>query len=217
MNEWDQRVELVSAYRALRDEGLVVGSAGNLSVRLGETMLITPSGCTPARADSATIVRMALAEETPHHGGLRPSSEWRFHRDIYLARGDAGAIVHTHAPYCTAFAIARRPLPSAHYMLAAFGGGDVRCTDYAPFGTQELSDIAVAGLAGRTAVLLGNHGMIVIGATIADAVAHAVELEALAKTIWLSQALGQPVLLPDDEMERMVERFKTYGRRAQND
>ena len=216
MNEWDMRAAIAAAYRTLHAEGLVVGSAGNISARLGDDMLITPSGAAPTTADAATMVRLNLADDPTGRPGLRPSSEWRFHRDIYRARADARAVVHTHSPYCTAFAMSRRPLPAAHYMMAAFGGSDVRCTDYAPYGTQDLSDLAVAGLDGRTAVLLGSHGMIVIGGHLGEATARAVELEAMAKTIWLAQALGQPVLLPEEEMQRTVERFKTYGRKAQD-
>jgi L-fuculose-phosphate aldolase len=216
MNEWDMRAAIATAYRTLHAEGLVVGSAGNISARLGEDMLITPSGAAPATADAATMVRMTLAEDPTGRPGLKPSSEWRFHRDIYRARAEARAVVHTHSPYCTAFALLRRGLPAAHYMLAAFGGADVRCTDYAPYGTQELSDLVVEALEGRNAVLLGSHGMIVIGGHLGEATARAVELEALAKTIWLAQAIGQPVLLPDEEMQRTVERFRTYGRRAQD-
>ena len=216
MNEWDMRAAIAATYKTLGAQGVVVGGAGSVSARVGEDMLVTPSGCSPATADAATMVRMALAEQPAARGGLKPSSEWRFHRDIYLARRDVRAVVHTHAPYCTAFAMLRRPLPAAHYMIAAFGGADVRCTDYAPFGTQALSDLVVAGLEGRSAVLLGSHGMIVIGSHLAEAAARAVELESLAKTIWLAQALGAPALLDHDEMDRTVERFKTYGRRAQD-
>lgn len=208
-------VEIVAAYRALRAEGLIVGSAGNVSLRCGDAMLITPSGASAETLDATQLVTLPLDRADVKAVRPKPSSEWRFHRDIYIARPDAGAIVHTHAPYCTAFAMLRRAIPAAHYMIAAFGGPDVRCTDYAPYGTQDLSDLAVKGLIGRKAVLLGNHGMIVIGDDMADALARAIDLEALARTTHLALSLGAPVILPDEEIARTVERFKSYGRNAQ--
>ncbi len=144
-------------------------------------------------------------------GPLRPSSEWRFHRDIMRARDDIGAIVHTHAPYATALAMLRKPIPAAHYMIAAFGGPTIRCTDYAPFGTQELSDLAVAGLEGRHGVLLGSHGMIATGADLEQAMWRAVELEALAKMYHLALLVGTPAILADEDVAVLAELFKSYG------
>ncbi len=114
-------------------------------------------------------------------GPLPPSSEWRIHLDIFKARPDAGALIHTHSLFATTLSMLRKPIPAAHYMIAAFGGPTIRCTDYAPFGTQDLSDLAVAGLEERTGVLLGSHGMVVMGATLDEAMWRAVELETLAK------------------------------------
>jgi L-fuculose-phosphate aldolase len=212
MQEHDLRLAIVAHARSLNGLGINQGTSGNLSARCGAAMLITPSGVPYEAIEPEMIALMPLAaEDGAWAGPRRPSSEWRFHRDILRARPDVGAIVHTHAPYATALAMLRRPIPAAHYMIAAFGGPDIRCTDYAPFGTQELSDLAVAGLAERHGVLLGSHGMITTGADLEQALWRAVELEALAKMYHLALALGTPVILPDDEVALLVERFKTYG------
>lgn len=215
MSQPEVSAAIVAAYRALHAAGLIVGTAGNVSALDDDAMLITPSGADAETIEVGQIVSLGLDHDDVSQLRPKPSSEWRFHRDIYRARPDAGAIVHTHSTYCTAFAMLRRPIPAAHYMIAAFGGPNVRCTDYAPYGTQELSDLAVSGLAERNAVLLGNHGMIVLGCDMAEAAARAVDLEALAKTTYLALALGSPIILPDEEIARTVERFKTYGRNAQ--
>ena len=146
-------------------------------------------------------------------GSLLPSSEWRFHRDIYVARADAHAIVHTHAPFATSLACLHRGIPPFHYMVAVAGGNDIRCAPYATFGTQELSDHALAALAGRDACLLANHGMIALGASLAKALALAVEVETLAEMYWRALQIGEPVLLSDAEMDVVLEKFRTYGQR----
>jgi L-fuculose-phosphate aldolase len=158
------------------------------------------------------IARMDLdAADGTYEGPRPPSSEWRFHRDILRARPDVGAIVHAHSTYATVFSMLRRPIPATHYMIAAFGGPEIRCTDYAPYGTPELSTLVVAGLEGRHGVLLGSHGMIAVGVDLAQAMWRAVELETLARMTYLAMAIGTPVILPDNEIERTVERFKRYG------
>ena len=144
-------------------------------------------------------------------GTRLPSSEWRFHRDIYRARRDVNAVVHTHAPFATTLACLHRGIPAFHYMVAVAGGRDIRCAPYATFGTQELSDHAVAGLAGRDACLLANHGMIAVGASLARALALAVEVETLAEMYWRALQIGEPRLLPDAEMDVVLEKFRTYG------
>ena len=212
--EAEGRRAVIAKARAMNALGLNEGTAGNVSVRHGDAMLITPSGTPYDSLTPRKIARMALDGGGAWTGPLKPSSEWRFHLDIYRARPDAGAIVHTHATYCTAFAMLRRPLRATHYMIAAFGGPDVRCTDYAPYGTAELSTLAVEGLRDRHAVLLGSHGMIVIGRDADEALWRAVELETLARQTFIATQMGEPVLLPDDEILRTVERFKGYGLNA---
>lgn len=191
--------------------GLNQGTSGNLSARLDEAMLITPTATPYDRLKPRMIARMDLDGGEVWKGPLKPSSEWRFHRDIYLARAEAGAVVHAHSTYATALSMLRRPIPAVHYMIAAFGGPDIRCADYAPYGTPELSALAVEGLRDRNGVLLGNHGMIVIGRDLDEAMWRAVELETLAKQFWIASLAGAPVVLPDEEIARTVERFRGYG------
>ena len=204
-----ERLSLVGAYRELIARGLSQGTSGNVSVRQRDAMLITPSGLPAARMRAADIVEMDLAGEGEWHGRAKPSSEWRMHRDIYRARPEVGAVVHAHPPYATALAMARRPIPAAHYMVAAFGGAEVPCAPYAMFGTAALSAVAVEALAGRTACLLANHGCLALGRDLAEAMACAVELETLAQHYLLSLAVG-PVLLSRREISDALAGFAAY-------
>ena len=149
-------------------------------------------------------------------GRRPPSSEWRFHRDLYAARADAGGMAHCHSPHATALACTRRGIPAFHYMVAAAGGADVRCADYATFGSEELSRNALAALVGRRACLLANHGQLALGATVEAAFELAAEVEMLARQYLLALNAG-PVLLDDPEMARVLEKFRTYGRPAVSD
>jgi L-fuculose-phosphate aldolase len=197
--------------------GLNQGTAGNISVRLGAAMLITPSGIKPEATTPAMMARLRLDTTRKRDGDPiwdgpeKPSSEWRLHHDILVARPDVGAIVHTHALYATVLSTLHRPIPALHYMIAAFNGPEIRCTPYAPFGTQALSDLILDRLGARHGVLLGNHGMVATGATLDQAMWRASELETLAKMAFLAGCAGTPVILPDDEIERVIERFQDYG------
>ncbi|HEY8212946.1 MAG TPA: class II aldolase/adducin family protein [Methylocystis sp.] len=213
MNEREERAAIVGAAQEMERLGLNHGSAGNLSLRVGDAALVTPSGVPSRELSPEAIARMPLAGEGVFDGPLPPSSEWRFHLDIYRARPDVNAIVHMHSPYATTIATLRRDIPAVHYMIAAFGGPTVRCVDYAPYGTAELSQLAVAGLKDRDGVLLANHGAIVTGANMRRTLWRAVELEALAQVFYLGALAGEPVVLSDDEITRTVERFKNYGTR----
>ncbi len=212
MKEKDLRAAIVAQCRAMNAAGLNQGTAGNISARIGDAMLITPSAIPYDMMRPAMVARMPLGGEYGAWSGPHPpSTEWRFHLDIMRARPDVGAIVHCHPVYATALSMLHKPIPAAHYMIAAFGGPTVRCTGYAPYGTKQLSDLAVAGLEARNGVLLGNHGMIAVGETLTQAMWRATELETLAKMYHLALAVGEPVVLSDDEIMRTVERFKTYG------
>lgn len=206
------RDALCVASRSLEQRGLNCGTAGNLSVRFGDGLLITPSGVKPAQLTPAAIVDMTL-DGTLAEPEQRPSSEWRFHRDIYVARPDANAVVHVHSPYATALACQRRDIPGFHYMIAKAGGNSIRCAAYATFGTQALSDTALLALEDRRACLLANHGMIALGADLERAVDLTLEVETLAQQYALALMSGTPVLLSSDEMRDALERFKTYGAR----
>jgi L-fuculose-phosphate aldolase len=214
MIEDEGRAQIVAAAKELERLGLNHGSAGNLSLRVDDAALITPSGVASRELHPGLMARMALADSNgAYEGPLPPSSEWRFHLDIYRARPDVNAIAHMHSPYATTLATLRRDIPAVHYMIAAFGGPSVRCVDYAPYGTAELSRLVVEGLQGRDGVLLANHGAIVTGENMRKALWRATELEALARVFYLGALAGEPVILADDEIMRTVERFKSYGPR----
>ena len=172
------RSALIATANELNDSGINQGTSGNLSVRTDDGFLITPSGKPYSGLKPEHIVLMNLSGE--HNASRNPSSEWRFHRDIYAARNDAGAIVHTHSVHATALACLDRGIPAFHYMVAAAGGHDIRCAPYATYGTQELSDFAVTALAERKACLLAHHGVIALGNGLNSALALAGEVETLA-------------------------------------
>jgi len=204
------REAIVATALAMNAAGINRGKSGNVSARIDDGFLITPSALPYEETKPRDIV--ALDGTGNATGGRKPSSEWRFHRDIYAARADVAAIVHAHSPFATTLACLERPIPAFHYMVAVAGGGDIRCAPYATFGTQTLSDHAVAALDGRRACLLAHHGMIAVGASLGSALALAVEVETLAEMYWRSIVVGEPTLLSDDEMARVVARVGTYGK-----
>ena len=204
------RVRIIDAARRLNATGMNQGRSGNVSVRVESGFLVTPTGIPYEALNLPDLVFMR--QDGHREGTYMPSSEWRLHRDIYETRPEVGAIVHSHSPYATALACLRKPIPAFHYEIAFAGGADIRCADYATFGTQELSDNALRALEGRRACLLANHGVVAMGAEIDDAFAMAEKVEALARLYWQALQAGEPVLLDAAEMGRVLERFKTYGR-----
>lgn len=206
------RQGIIDKCRWLNVSGLNQGTSGNISARFGSVMLVTPSGIPYDAMTPEMIAAMPiLADDGRWTGPAKPSTEWRFHLHIMRARPEVGAVVHTHSTYATVLAIARRSIPACHYMIAAFGGNDIRCAGYARYGTKELSDLALAALQDRAGCLLANHGMIAVGATLDKAMWLAVELETLAKQYYLSLLIGGPALLPDREVEVVRSGFATYG------
>lgn len=203
------REQLVEAYRQLGPLGLTFGSSGNVSLRGGPGMIITRSGATIDGVTVADTVAMELGGKV--HDRKPPSSEWSMHAAIYRAYDRAHCVVHTHADACTALACLGLGIPPFHYMVAGFGGADIRCTPYATFGTPALAELAVEGLRNRTACLLGNHGMICYGKSAAAALALAVRLEALARQYLLARSGGTPRLLTPDQIAEARERYKSYG------
>jgi len=206
-----QRHALIDMARALNTAGLGTGTAGNLSVRIEGGLLITPSGVPYDRLVPEHIVKMA-SDGRMGTGQLKPSSEWRMHRDILTRRPEVSAIIHTHSPYATALACTRRAIPAFHYMVALAGGHTIPCAAYAPFGTQELSDAVVVTLAGRRACLMANHGMIAVGLTLEEAFGLTQEVEYLAKLYCLTLQIGGPIVLSDGEMTEALRRFESYGK-----
>jgi L-fuculose-phosphate aldolase len=206
------RADLVRVAQAMDRAGFAPSKSGNVSCRLGDGLLITPSGLPYAVMQPGDLVELG-PDGAVRAGERKPSSEWPFHTTIYRARPDAKAIVHTHSPMATALSCARRGIPAFHYMIALAGGADIRCADYATFGTQALADNAVAALEGRKAVLLANHGVIALGATIEGAYTIAAEVENLARQYLALLSTGlEPVVLDAAEMERVAAKFAGYGK-----
>ena len=205
------RAEMVETCRRMNSSGLNQGTAGNLSVRSGDGFLITPTSLPYDMMQPHDIVRMSF--DGTFEGSRRPSSEWRFHRDILRARTDIDCVLHCHSVHATTLACHHKTIPSFHYMTAVAGGATIRCAAYATFGTQALSDNALVALKDRLACLLGQHGQISLGKTMAAALALAIEVETLSRLYIQAQAFGEPPILPDDEMARVIEQMRnmSYG------
>lgn len=208
---------IVAAMKQLDARGLNRGASGNCSVRTAHGFLITPSGVPPEELSEALLVPMRISG-TPTarvtdvtEPGANPSSEWRFHHDIYAQRPDVNAIVHCHSSFATSLACLHREVPPFHYMIAVAGGPTIRCAPYALFGTQELSNHALQALRDRKACLLANHGMIALGQNLADALRVAIEVESLCEQYWRALQVGTPALLTEAQMAEVMEKFKTYG------
>lgn len=210
MNDIDLRQQLLRTAIASQEEGLNRGTSGNLSVRCGAGFLITPSGMPISEMQIEDLVYMDM-QGNPQ-GRCKPSSEWRFHRDILHGRPEANAVLHAHSTFATTLACLGLDIPPFHYMIAAAGGKTIRCAPYAIFGSQALSDHAMAALEDRKACLLANHGMIAIGTSLESALALAIEVECLCQQYSLTLQTGAPNILTDMEMDEVIEKFKYYGR-----
>lgn len=210
------RDAIVAAARAMGPLGINQGKSGNVSVRCGDGLLVTPSGLDYDRMTADDIVRMEMdgtwAVRAPAGARLRPSSEWRIHRDVLRARPDAGAVVHAHPTYCVAIGIMRPEIPPLHYMIALAGGPNIRVAPYATFGTEALSALALAALEGRRACLLAHHGLVATGSDLAAALGLAVEVEALARQYHACLAIGEPPLLSARQIDEALTQFaRGYG------
>lgn len=206
------RARMVEVMQAMDARGLNRGTSGNVSVRCGEDMLVTPSGVPAARLAAEHMVLVRPDGASPE-GALKPSSEWRMHRGILDRRPDVGAVVHCHSRHATILACANRPIPAVHYMVAVSGGSSVPVAPYATFGSVELADAVVETLDGRYAALMANHGQIVAAPNLDFALAIAEEIEEQAAVYWGTLAIGGPCLLADAEMDRILQRFRSYGQR----
>lgn len=210
MPDADLAATVVETARAMAALGLNQGTSGNVSARCGTGFLITPSGLGYDAMTGEQIVRMAF--DGTWQGGLAPSSEWRFHRDILANRAEFGAVVHAHPVNATALAVHGRGIGAFHYMVAIAGGPDIRCAPYATFGTQALSDHVLEALHERKACLMAHHGLIACGADLAEALKIAVEVETLAAQYLAALAVGEPPVLAEDEMAHVIEKFRAgYG------
>ena len=215
--------ELLKVTQKLAELGLNKGTSGNCSVRSGDGFLVTPSGMGVEDMTPDSMVKMAFDgsyELDKIQPKIKPSSEWRFHRDILRpdtlsSRPEINAVIHTHSMFATTLACLHKDIPPFHYMIAVVGGDTIRCAPYALFGSQALSDNALAALQDRKACLLANHGMIVLGRDLEDALAVTVEVENLSEQYWrILQLDANPPLLSEAEMREVFQQFKGYGKWA---
>lgn len=206
------RQRIIQACHQMEHSGLNRGTSGNVSCREGDYFLITPSGVPVPQLSPDGIVAMDFTGKIIGEG--KPSSEWHFHLNLLKNRPELNAIVHTHSPHATALACLREDLPAFHYMIAIAGGDSVRCAPYALFGTEALSAHAVNAIKDRKACLLANHGLIAAGRDLDEAMAVATEIESLCQQYLLARQTGQPVLLSSEEMRAVIDRFRSYGRNA---
>ncbi|RKG85865.1 class II aldolase/adducin family protein [Corallococcus terminator] len=203
------REAMVATCRRMNTSGLNQGTSGNLSQRVEGGFLLTPSGMNYETMTPEDLVFMRF--DGTHVGARKPSSEWQLHRDLLVARPEVGAVLHTHSMFSTTLACLRRGIPAFHYMVSAAGGTDVRCAEYATFGTPELARHMMKALEGRKACLLANHGLVAAGVDLPAAYKLAVEVETLAAMYLRALQVGEPVILDDAEMARVFEQFRGYG------
>lgn len=203
-------IQLLYTARQMSALGLNKGTSGNASVRLHDGFLVTPSGVPADDLDENSMVYVQWDGRA--EAGKKPSSEWRFHRDILMARLDVNAVVHTHSMFATTIACMGKDIPPFHYMIATAGGDNIRCAPYALFGTQALSEEALVALQARKACLLAHHGMIAVGKDLGQALAIAMEVENLCEQYWRLLQLGDVKVLNAQQMEEVQAQFKGYGR-----
>ena len=208
----NEREQLLKIAQKLIATGLNKGTAGNCSVRCEGGFLVTPSGMAVEDMSASSMVKMQF--DGSFETDKIPSSEWRFHRDILQSRADINAVIHTHSMFATTLACLHKDIPPFHYMIAVVGGDTVRCAPYALFGSQALSDNALAALTDRKACLLANHGMICLGKDLEDALAVTVEVENLCEQYWRILQVREPFLLTEEEMYEVFQQFKGYGKWA---
>jgi L-fuculose-phosphate aldolase len=206
------RDQIVRVMRQLDQRGLNRGTSGNVSARLGDRLLVTPSGVMPDELTAESVVFVGADGETPP-GALRPSSEWRMHAGLYARRPDVSAVVHCHSRHATILACAGKPIPPLHYMVGVSGRASVPLAPYQPFGSIELADAVADAMEGGMACLMANHGLIAVGRTLSRALAVAEEMEEQAAVYCGTLAIGGPNLLSDAQMADIFQRFKSYGQK----
>ena len=209
VTEQQLRRDIIRTALAMNSLGINRGTSGNVSARWKAGFLITPSGRRYDDTKPADIVFIDAAGKP--RGKWAPSSEWRFHHDIYRNRSEVQAVVHTHSSFATTLACLGKDVPAFHYMIAVAGGNSIRCAPYATFGTQKLSNNALKALAERKACLLANHGMIATGASLDKALSLAIEVEALCEQYWRALQIGKPNILSAREMSTVIRKFRSYG------
>ncbi|PZQ60685.1 MAG: class II aldolase [Phenylobacterium zucineum] len=207
------RGQLVEVMQAMDARGLNRGTSGNVSARLGDGMLVTPSGVPPERLTPEAMVYVGADDSIPD-GQLKPSSEWRMHMQILRRRPDVGGVVHCHSRHATILACAGKPIPAVHYMVGVGGGASVPVAPYATFGSENLADAVVEALSGRNAALMANHGQIAVAPSLKHALLIAEEIEEQAAVYWGCLAIGGPNLLSEPQMDEIMLKFRSYGQKS---
>mgnify|MGYP001286092112 CR=1 FL=1 len=215
MKNLDQRNKIIEYSLKLNSTNLSPLRSGNISLRANEDntdgYLITPSGKKYESLKPEEIVFMSMDdEEEKKDSANKPSSEWRFHRDIYLNKKEAQAIVHAHSPHATAVSSHGKSIPPFHYMIALAGGEDIKCAEYATFGTEELSNNVIEALEERSACLMSNHGQVAFGKNLEDAFELAQEIENICHQYTIALKLGKPKILSFEEMKKVLDKAKNY-------
>ena len=215
MKNLDQRNKIIEYCLKLNSTNLSPLRSGNISMRSKESekdgYLITPSGKKYESLKPEDIVFMGLNEEEENNDSMnKPSSEWRFHRDIYINKKNAEAIVHAHSPHATAVSSHRKSIPPFHYMIALAGGEDIKCAEYATFGTKELSNNIITALANRSACLMSNHGQVAFGKNLDEAFELAQEIENICQQYIIALKIGEPKILSLKEMKKVFDKAKNY-------
>lgn len=207
-----ERVQVVEFGKKMSASGLSTGTSGNISIYNAEKglMAISPSGVGYFETNPEDVVIMDLKGNVVD-GTKKPSSEWALHTAMYKVKPECGAVVHTHSMYCTVFATLQQPLRAAHYVIGDAGVATVPCAPYRTFGSKELADAAAETIGKSDAVLLANHGMLACGKNLKSAYSLACNMEFCAELQYRAMAIGTPVILDDEEMDRVMEKFKSYG------
>ncbi|WP_012071835.1 class II aldolase/adducin family protein [Marinomonas sp.] len=207
--EIDIRQSIIDACISMNALHINQGTSGNISVRFGEGILITPTSMPYKTMTPEDIVWMGFDGQIV--GNRAPSSEWNFHMEIMRRKPEVNAVVHAHPTACTTLSIMEKEIPPIHYMVAVCGGHNIRCAPYATFGVSQLSENALQALEGRSACLLAHHGMIATAASLDKALWLAVEVETLAKQYLGCLSMGEPPLLSEEEIQNVINRMSGYG------
>lgn len=211
MSELNLRKEIIEACIEMNASGLNQGTSGNISAKYGDRMLISPSATPYHKCKPEMVASLPLDSTGEYDGPRKPSTEWRFHLALHASRDDVQAVVHAHPTYCTTLAMARKTIPAAHYMIAAFGGNSVELADYALFGSEKLNRFVLKAMKNRLACLMANHGMCAVGENLEKAMWRATELETIAKQYYHTLLIGGPVLLTNGEVNETAKSFEGYG------
>ena len=215
MKNLDQRNQIIEHSLKLNSTNLSPLRSGNISLRAEQNniqgYLITPSGKKYETLKPEDIVFMGLNKDAENEDKVnKPSSEWRFHRDIYVNKKDAQALVHAHSTHATAVSSHGKSIPPFHYMIALAGGEDIKCAKYATFGTKELSQNVIKALENRSACLMSNHGQVAYGKNLDGAFELAQEIENICHQYTIALKLGEPKILSFEEMKKVLEKAKDY-------